>query len=185
MNFLRGLRHLFRRKEAFLALEHFPENHPLCPLSQPEQDWACTDDFQQIAKHHCFSVCICNLLLCLFREEKLKKEQLFPLLHRSIGNGPIFSMKKAEHFFRQENIPVQIQVIHDTAQLKAVLYQEQVCPLLLALRPWSWHWVLAVGYLELEGNCYLLILDGWHKNLRLYHLQKGSEFLAAWAVKPI
>ncbi len=184
MRILSLIRHIFRCKEVFIPTEQLPESIKIHKLNCLSQDWCCADDFRHTAKRHCFSVCICNLLLWYFRDENLDKEKLFNQLHKKFGNGPIFSFRKTEHAFKNEAFPLESQAVSSIDQIKSALDNGQACPILLALKLWDWHWILAVGWLEYEGNTYLLILDGWNPCAdRLYKLQPGREWLAAWTVK--
>ncbi len=184
MKILSLLQHLLHKKEAFIVLNQLPSSVKIHMLPCLSQDWCCTDDFKTTAKRHCFTVCICNLLLWYFRDKNLDKEDLFYQLHMELGNGPIFRLRKAKKIFENEAFPLDTQSVSNIDQIQSALNNGQACPILLALKPWDWHWVLAVGWLEFEGDTYLLILDGWHTCAdRLYKLEPGKEWLKAWTVK--
>lgn len=151
------LLHLLGKKSAFQHKEQLP-CLPYQQLILPNlpQQWFTTDQFSSSAKNHCAAVCIMNTLLYYGRTVS------FSAVHSRIGNGPVFRLRKAKHWF-------QLQKIRSIEPLKESLSNGKPCALMLSTPRHEWHWVLVTALLEYEnGQRYLRIADGWHSNGERY-----------------
>lgn len=115
----------------------------------PSHPFAVTGDFSGIAKNHCCAVTVTNLVLQGFAGPGWKAryhntEELFRDVHRIVGNGPVFSMKKANRFLRENRLDGQFLKISKDA-LAPALSAGRPAALLVAASLFDWHWVLAVG----------------------------------------
>lgn len=170
MGFFRFLRHLLRRKYNFLPQNQLPDSVHSLALPGWEHSWAVTGDFPQ-AKNHCAAVCLTNAMI-YYRLGG--GEELFPPIHRRLGNGPVLSLRKAKRW-------LNLRKLRNIDRLKAALEQNHPCALMLALPNGEWHWVLALGWQEsADERLYLRIADGWHREAdRFYPVIPGSEWLSA------
>ena len=168
--------HLLGKKSGFFRREQLPEgpstdrNLPALP-----DRWDCTGDHNDCAKNHCAAVCICNALL-YFRQGTA--EELFEQTHQQLGNGPVFSLRKAKKWFCYHKIRC-------FCELETALADGQPCALLLSTSKHEWHWVLVVGCREYpDGSRWLRIADGWNKDGERYsHLLSDSDWLSCCALK--
>lgn len=167
------LRHFLRKKLPYQTEKQLPQGiYQDFVLPHLNMDWATTYEFAFMAKRHCAAVCVCNGRLYLSGG---KKKELFPAIHGKIGNGPVFSLRKAQPWLQRRNL-------RSYEELKAALASGHPCAILMANHIWDLHWVLAVGWREYDdGPCYIHIHDGWHSSAdRWYRLDKGAEWLSAY-----
>ena len=175
MNFFHILLHLLGKKSAFLRKEQLP-SLPCCPwiLSPLPSRWFVTDDFKETAKNHCAAVCVMNALLYFGQNCS------FSAVHSLIGNGPVFTFRKAKHWFH-------LHKVRSNQQLKAQLSAGRPCALLLSTPRHEWHWVFVTGYLDYpDGSCWLSIADGWHCDEERYlplHREHDWIYCAALELK--
>ncbi len=168
MRFFHIILHLLRKKTVFTRREQLPQgdfsthNLPSLPLR-----WFCTDDFKHIARNHCAAICVMNALLYY------GQHCTFESIHRHIGNGPVFSMRKAQRWFH-------LQKVRNTEQLEAALTAAQPCALMLSTPRHEWHWVLVTGICDYpDGSRWLCVADGWHNDdLRFYRLEQDHDWLS-------
>ena len=132
--------------------------------------FATTGEFFSLARNHCCSVMVMNLLLQEFPEycRKFSRRELFLRIHAMIGNGPVLSLRRANRFLQKEGIPGQFEQVPLPSLFSHSALQSVPCPsfqgfpasssvehsqgeaaphwmaLLIAAGPFDWHWVLAV-----------------------------------------
>ena len=173
MYFFHILFHLLRKKQGFFHQEQLPQGaftaHNLPSL--PSR-WFCTDDFKHLARNHCAAVCVMNVLL-YFRQKCP-----FECVHRHIGNGPVFSLRKAKAWF-------SLHKIHSVNQLESALSFGQPCAMMVSTPRHDWHWVLVTGIREYpNGSCWLQIADGWHsEDVRFCRLEREHDWLSCIALE--
>ena len=176
---LRFLRHLFRRKTAFLqTIPAAKQEHSLPDLNRR---WACCSDFADRAKNHCHAVCLCNLLSYLFPKQQIS----FSEVHKIVKNGPVFTLRKAKRLFSSYHLPLSAEKLRNYEDLKTALSHENPCMILMANHLCDWHWILALGFAETDdGQQFVRIADGWHPDCdRWYAVEKNAEWLAAYTIK--
>ncbi len=150
-------------------------------------NFACTGDFNDIAKNHCGAVCALNIVLILSQKEMLSMGESslekFREIHKIIGNGPTPSiarglLKYAQSHGVKLNYQSDIKSFED---VKAAIHRGNPCGILLANAVLDWHWVTCVGYREYQnGEKYIRIADGWSKAAsRFYKLNTGSAWISA------
>lgn len=142
--------------------------------------WVCCGDFADIAKNHCHAVCLCNLLTYLFPERQIS----FREVHKIVKNGPIFTLRKAKQLFCRKQLPLTTEKLRTVDELKTALSAGNPSMLLIANRLFDWHWILAVGFAESNGELFLRIADGWHPDCdRWYPVRKNAGWLSAHSIK--
>ena len=168
MKFFHIILHLLRKKVGFYCETQLPQGEFISHGSSTfQQRWFCTDDFKYSARNHCAAVCIMNALLYF------DQSPAFRIVHPLIGNGPVFSLRKARCWF-------SMQKIHDTMKLEAVLAEGKICAMMIATPLHEWHWVLITAIRKYpDGSRWLQIADGWHSNdLRYYRLEQEHDWIS-------
>lgn len=122
----------------------------------PSHPFAVTGDFSSIAKNHCCAVTVTNLILQGFAGPGWKmryhnRAELFRSVHHFVGNGPVFTMKKANRFLRETGLNGQFVKIPKAA-LAQTLSAGRPAALLVAASLFDWHWVLATGLLSPQAE---------------------------------
>lgn len=143
--------------------------------------WLRCKDFGPGAKNHCAAVAAANALL-LLQGEQIPREALCRRAYGAIGPGPILRPRQLERFLRQEDTSLSLLPQRDLLALQAALEVGRPAFLLLALRPWSWHWVLVRSCRLEKGRLSLEIADGWNAASRCYHPDPAAPWLGAWAL---
>lgn len=133
--------------------------------------FATTGEFFSLARNHCCSVMVMNLLLQEFPEycQRFSRGELFLRIHAVVGNGPVLSLRKANRFLQKEGIPGRFEKVPLSSLFSHSALQSAPRPsakdaatsspdssqpqpeeaphwmaLLIAAGPFDWHWVLAV-----------------------------------------
>ncbi len=178
MGILRIIRHLFQRKEAYLP--QLPAKQREVALPGRKAPWLCCGDFAETAKNHCHAVCVANLLRYLFPERKIS----FGEVHDIIGNGPIFTLRKLKKLCRCRQLPLITKKLRSADELQAALSCGEPCMILVANHLCDWHWILAMGFAESDGELFLRIVDGWHADCEhWYPVKKNSGWLSAYSTR--
>lgn len=189
-------------KDPFVRLPDLPEDCVSFTLPESDIRYAVTGDYADRARNHCACICSENLVLYfrsgeeksgpvpvrMTREERealkrsrvLFRDALFERIHSDLGNGPVFSIRKAALRLLDENgIRARAVKISPSDREGMISALDQGVPLALLLRisPFNWHWVLAVGWrLYKDGRFFLEVADSWNPRSDRYLEMKGSFF---------
>ena len=198
----------------FLAAQDLPETDIFDERILPDAKtmrFATTGDYSQIAKNHCGAVCASNVLLCLGggtdlhrapasakgtlsaedlpeqSEQSLLRNRVFSIMHRLMGNGPVFtlngSIKKGARdlgfLILSERASSRPDIIRSIDNGKPVA-------LMLANGIFDWHWVLCVGYrrypLAYGGKTYLRLANSWSPEADVFYVPgEGARILSGRA----
>ena len=149
-------------------------------FSDPEGPFATTAEFSAAARNHCCAVMVLNLLLLRFPAycAGFSRSELFFHVHSFVGNGPVLTLRHANHFLRSTELPGRFTRISSASfvpQNTSGFYA-----LLLAASPFDWHWVLAILPVDsCTGD--LSVLTGWDSSrLYLWKPNHRSRLLSAW-----
>ena len=149
-------------------------------FSASERPFATTAEFSAAARNHCCAVMVLNLLLLRFPAycAGFSRSELFFHVHSFVGNGPVLTLRHANHFLRSTELPGRFTRISSASfvpQNTSGFYA-----LLLAASPFDWHWVLAILPADsCTGD--LSVLTGWDSSrLYLWKPNHRSRLLSAW-----
>jgi len=149
-------------------------------FSAPEGPFATTAEFSAAARNHCCAVMVLNLLLLRFPAycAGFSRSELFSHVHSFVGNGPVLTLRYANHFLRSAGLPgsfTWISPVSFVPQKSSGYYA-----LLLAASPFDWHWVLAVLPADSRTDD-LSVLTGWDSSrLYLWKPSHRSHLLSVW-----
>lgn len=112
--------------------------------------FATTSEFSSLARNHCYAIMVMNLLLQEYPEycRRFTRRDLFLRIHAAVGNGPVFTLRRANSFLQKEGLPGRFERVPLSAQHPHSPYASKApqpfrSALLLAAGPFDWHWVLA------------------------------------------
>ncbi|MDO5028754.1 MAG: hypothetical protein Q4E36_05760 [Bacillota bacterium] len=149
-----------------------------------DQKFIVTSDHNDIAKNHCGATAATNLGLLYL--DKVDQSELFAAMYEKIGQGPVILIgKKISDVFKTYGKSLCYYRTRNLEKILAGLKDNSMAILLLASGIFAWHYVMALGYRIYEdGESYLIIQDGWHKNKFFYYkINQGSLLLAATIYK--
>lgn len=190
------------QKDPFVRLMDMPDERSSYTLPVSDIRYAVTGDYADRARNHCACVCSENLVLYfraqeekrnsspvrMTREERetlkrsraLFRDALFERIHSDLGNGPVFSIKRAALRLLSENgILAEAFRIRPSDREGIIKALDRGIPLALLLRisPFNWHWVLAVGWrIQKDGAFFLEVADSWNPRSDRYLEMKGGFF---------
>lgn len=189
-------------RDPFVRLSDLPRESGSYTLPESDIRYAVTGDYADRARNHCACVCCVNVALyfrsreerkspapvrmtreereALKRSRALFRDGLFERIHASLGNGPVFTIRKAALELLDENgIRAEAFRIRPSDREGMIRALDQGIPLALLLRisPFNWHWVLAVGWrIQEEGKFFLEVADSWNPRSDRFLEMKGSFF---------
>lgn len=150
-------------------------------------NWAEMKNFDSFAKNHCAATFITNL--CIFFENQGNDgllidndiEKTFRHIHSKIGNGPIVTVtSKAKKYFKSKGYDLRYRSVVNSKEIKDAIINNHPLGILLAEAVFSWHWVLGVGYLEIDNLEFLRIINAWEDtDDRYYLLNNKALFFSA------
>lgn len=147
--------------------------------------FATTGEFSSLARNHCCAIMVMNLLLQEYPEycRRFPRRDLFLRIHAAVGNGPVFTLRRANRFLQKEGLPGRFERVPLSAQHPHSPYASKApqpfrSALLLAAGPFDWHWVLA------SGDAFRVI-TGWDsRHLFQWNPRSGVRLLSVWQFHP-
>ena len=156
-------------------------------LDYKDIEWAVMYKFNDIANNHCAATLITNLCIYfqkqgysgLLIDNSIRKT--FEYIHQVVGNGPVFTTAKAaKRYFAKCGYLLNYRMIYNYESIKEAIDLGMPIGILLAEKPFEWHWVLGVGYLESSDKKFIWIINAWqNSDDSLYMLNHGSKFISA------
>ena len=147
--------------------------------------FATTGDFAAVARNHCGAVCASNVLLCLGGGRS--SDSIFSVMHKMIGNGPVFSLNRGiKKGARVLGSVIFSERASSRRDIISAIDRGMPAALLLSNSLFDWHWVLCVGYrrypVSVGGNIYLRLVNSWQDSPDTFYLPgKGSRILSGRA----
>ncbi|MDO5747871.1 MAG: hypothetical protein Q4P66_09500 [Actinomycetaceae bacterium] len=115
--------------------------------------WVTTGDFSARARHHCAAVFATNVALYFAAQGYGRlivddsAEATFAQMHRLIGNGPVVRVAQPlRGYFARRGYSLHYRSLRGLADVKRAIVAHHPVGLLLVDHPFSWHWVLGVGW---------------------------------------
>ncbi|MDO5041424.1 MAG: hypothetical protein Q4D95_04975, partial [Peptoniphilus sp.] len=108
--------------------------------------WSTTEEFKNMAKNHCATVCATNLAL-YFEVTRDNPHKIFREIYKYMGDGPKIKVEGAmKRYFRDLGYDLKLEKIRRRDEIKKSLDEGKPIILLLAGSLVNWHWVLVTGY---------------------------------------
>lgn len=157
-------------------------------LSFDEISWAKTGDYQKIARNHCGTVLISNIVIFShFRASgkvlsQADRDEVFSRAHKLVGNGPVAFTKRAiKEILSIRNYKTGSSHLWTFEDIKSSLDCGKPVSLLLTKAPLDWHWVLGLGYREYQnGEKFMRLVTGWQdSDSYFYRIREGAGIFTA------
>lgn len=142
--------------------------------------WMTTSQFSS-AHNHCAATTSTNIDIFYTRLNYFSHNDIFDEHHDWIGDGPVlWFANKTKKILRNKNINLKSRTyfFNKIERIKENIDNGNISTLLLTEALFNWHWVICVGYIEMEdGETVLIIVDNWNISTRYYIPNKGSKFI--------